>query len=105
MLKIFRYIAAVLSAVVVSSALWAQTKTDGKTVDIDGIARFDRIIYDFGDVTLGQGALTCSFTVTNISQKPAVIYNVVSSWLYWGEMDPRAGASRQDRKDYCHIFQ
>lgn len=79
MLKIFRYIAAVLSAVVVSSASWAQTKTDGKTVDIDGIARFDRIIYDFGDVTLGQGALTCSFTVTNISQKPAVIYNVVSS--------------------------
>ena len=79
MLKIFRYIAAVLSAVVVSSASWAQTKTDGKTVDIDGIARFDRIIYDFGDVTLGQGALTCTFSVTNISQKPAVIYNVVSS--------------------------
>ena len=79
MLKIFRYIAAVQAAVEVSSASWAQTKTDGKTVDIDGIARFDRMIYDFGDVTLGQGALTCTFSVANISQKPAVINNVVSS--------------------------
>lgn len=25
-------------------------------------------------------------------------------WLYRCEMDPRAGASRQDRKDYSHIF-
>ena len=48
MLKIFRYIAAVLSAVVVSSASWAQTKTDGKTVDIDGIARSDRMIMTSG---------------------------------------------------------
>ena len=79
MMKSFRHIAAALMAALISVVMPAQVKTDGKSTDIDGIVRLDKTIHDFGDVTLGQGALTCTFTLTNISKKPEVIYNVVSS--------------------------
>ena len=75
----------------------AQVKTDGKASEIDGVVRFDRTIWDFGDVTTGQGALNCSFKVTNISDSPAVIYNVVSSCgctdVKWTREPLRPGAS------------
>ena len=79
MRKFFTHIAAVLAAAILSLPMPAQVKTDGKSTDIDGRIRFDKTIHDFGDVTLGQGALTCTFTLTNISDKAVVIYNVVSS--------------------------
>ncbi len=40
---------------------------------------FDRTVYDFGDVLLSDGALSCSFTMTNTSSKPVVIYSVTTS--------------------------
>lgn len=79
MMRFFRYVAAAVVAVVFSLPSGAQVKTDGKTTDIDKVVRLDKTIHDFGDVTLEQGALKCSFTVKNISEKPVVIYNVVSS--------------------------
>lgn len=79
MIRFFRQIAAVVAAAAFSLPMPAQVKTDGKSTDIDGTVRFDRTVYDFGDVTVGQGALTCTFTASNISSKPVVIYNVVSS--------------------------
>ena len=79
MIRIFKHIAAAMTVAVFSLSMAAQVKTDGKSTDIDGVVRFDKTIHDFGDVTLGQGALNCAFTVTNISDKPIVIYNVVSS--------------------------
>lgn len=39
----------------------------------------DKMVHNFGDIMLGSGPVTCEFTVRNISEKPAVIYNVVSS--------------------------
>lgn len=74
-----RNIFAALSAAVLSLSVQAQVRTDGKTTEIDGVVRLDRTIFDFGEVTLAQGALSCTFSVTNISKKPIVIYNVVSS--------------------------
>jgi len=44
-----------------------------------GTVEFDRTVYDFGDIQLSDGAVTCSFSMKNISAKPVVIYNVVSS--------------------------
>lgn len=43
------------------------------------IAEFDRTVHDFGDVLLSDGALRCSFSVKNISEKPIVIYSVTTS--------------------------
>lgn len=79
MIRIFKHIAAAVTVAAFSLSMAAQVKTDGKSTDIDGVVRFDKTIHDFGDVTLGQGALNCAFTATNISDKPIVIYNVVSS--------------------------
>lgn len=79
MRKFFAHTAAAVIAAVFSLTVQAQTRTDGKSTDIDGTVRLDKTINDFGDVTLGQGALTCTFTLTNISGKAVVIYNVVSS--------------------------
>lgn len=39
----------------------------------------DHTIHDFGEIMLEDGPVSCSFNVKNIGDKPAVIYNVVSS--------------------------
>jgi hypothetical protein len=44
----------------------------------DGL-EVDKIVHNFGDIQLKSGPVSCTFTVTNTSDKPAVIYNVVSS--------------------------
>ena len=40
---------------------------------------FDRTVCDFGEVSLKDGPLECSFTVTNRSEEPMLIPAVVSS--------------------------
>ena len=47
--------------------------------NVEDIVEFDRTIHNFGDVMLGDGPLSCTFTMKNISEKPVVIYNVVTS--------------------------
>ena len=79
MRNFLEYMAATIIVTVFSLSLSAQVKTNGKSTDIDGVVRLDKTIHDFGDVMLSQGSLSCTFTVTNISKKPIVIYNVVSS--------------------------
>ena len=44
-----------------------------------GTVEFDKTIHNFGDVMLGDGPLKCTFTMKNVSDKPVVIYNVVTS--------------------------
>lgn len=39
----------------------------------------DKTVHNFGDILLDSGPVSCTFTVKNISDKPSVIYNVVSS--------------------------
>ena len=46
---------------------------------IGGTVEFDKTVHDFGDVMLSDGPLRCTFTMKNISDKPVVIYNVVTS--------------------------
>ena len=59
-----------LSLVCISGA--AQEKI-GSNLEID------KSTHDFGDVLMENGPVSCTFTVKNIGQSPAVIYNVVSS--------------------------
>ena len=39
----------------------------------------DKMVHNFGDIMLDSGPVSCEFTITNKSSKPAVIYNVISS--------------------------
>lgn len=43
------------------------------------IVSFNETVHNFGEVQLADGAVSCSFTVTNISNKPIAILSVVSS--------------------------
>lgn len=46
---------------------------------IGGTVEFDRTVWDFGDVLLGDGALKCQFKMKNISSGPVVIYNITTT--------------------------
>lgn len=107
MKNILRFIAAgLIAASVQAYDTSAQVKTDGKGADIDGIVHFDKTVNDFGDVTVGQGTLTCTFTATNISGKPMVIYNVVSSCgctgVKWTREPVKAGGSGKITATYSN---
>lgn len=41
--------------------------------------RFDKTVHDFGDVSVTDGPLSCSFVLTNTGQEPISIFDVVSS--------------------------
>ena len=45
----------------------------------DAVVEWDTMVYDFGDVSVNDGPLTCTFTLTNNSDEPVAIYEVVSS--------------------------
>ena len=45
----------------------------------EGSISWDTMLYDFGDVSADDGPLTCTFTLTNGSEQPVAIYEVVSS--------------------------
>lgn len=44
-----------------------------------GTVRLDRTVHDFGDILVSDGPVTAEFKAENVSSKPMVIYNVVSS--------------------------
>ena len=45
----------------------------------EGDAVFDKLVHDIGDVSMDDGPLTCTFTVTNNGTEPLVLFEVVSS--------------------------
>ncbi|MBP5483347.1 MAG: DUF1573 domain-containing protein [Bacteroidales bacterium] len=45
----------------------------------EGDAVFDKLVHDFGDVSVEDGPLTCTFTVTNNGKEPIALFEVVSS--------------------------
>ncbi|MBR5103912.1 MAG: DUF1573 domain-containing protein [Bacteroidales bacterium] len=46
---------------------------------IGNVLEIDKTVHNFGDIMLGSGPVSCTFTFKNISEKPVVVYNVVSS--------------------------
>ena len=40
---------------------------------------FDKTVHDFGSISLKDGPVTCTFTLTNNSQEPLSIFSVISS--------------------------
>ena len=64
---------------------------------IGNVLEIDKTIHNFGDIMLGSGPVSCTFTFKNISEKPVVVYNVVSSCgctdVSWTKEPLRPGAS------------
>ena len=50
-----------------------ETQSEGTQIS------WDTMVYDFGDIAVTDGAVTCSFTFTNDGEEPVSIYEVVSS--------------------------
>ena len=63
------------AAITLLSSIWSISAQE----KVAGIAEFDKTVYDFGDVMLSDGPLSCTFNVKNISDKPMLIHSVVTS--------------------------
>ena len=72
MRALYKAFFAVLAGIMVSAGAFAQTR-------FGGIVTVDKTVHDWGDVTVKDGPLSCSFTVTNISDGPVMIRTVASS--------------------------
>ena len=44
----------------------------------DGL-EIDKRVHNFGDIMLDSGPVSCTFTIKNVSEKPAIIYNVATT--------------------------
>ena len=72
MKHIIYYILTITALLYTNLSTFAQERiSDGLTVD--------KTVHNFGDIMLDSGPVSCTFTITNESAKPAVIYNVVST--------------------------
>ena len=78
----------------------------GAQTDFGGVARMDRTVHDFGDVAMKDGPVSCSFTLTNISDKDIVITSVVSSCgctnVKWTREALKSGASGKIDATYAN---
>ena len=54
------------------------------------VVEWDKTVHDFGDVSVSDGPLTCSFTLKNVSGEPITIFEVVSSCGCTGVDFPKA---------------
>ncbi len=43
------------------------------------VISWDKTVHDFGDISVGDGPQSCTFTLTNTGKEPIVIFEVVSS--------------------------
>ena len=66
----------------------------------------DKTVHNFGDILLDSGPVSCTFTVKNESDKPAVIYSVTSSCgctnVSWTREPIRPGASGKISATYSN---
>lgn len=77
MKKAFAYMFATLALCM--TALNAAAQGSGADNTFGGVARLDKTVHDFGDILVTDGPVSTTFTVTNVGEKPLVIYDVVSS--------------------------
>ena len=51
----------------------------GAQVKISDGIEVDKTVHNFGDIKMKSGPVSCTFTITNTSNEPAVIYQVITS--------------------------
>lgn len=62
------------------SCLWTFVAVSaGAQIKLSRNIEIDSDTHDFGDILLGSGPVSCTFTVKNIGNEPVAIYSVVSS--------------------------
>ena len=71
-MNIFRYTALILAIMLPATSVFSQER-------ISENLEVDKTVHNFGDILLGSGPVGCTFTIKNIGDKPAVIYNVVTT--------------------------
>ena len=59
--------------------LAAAIEADNEADDPGDIISWDKTVHDFGDVSVNDGPLVCTFTLTNNGKEPIAIFEVVSS--------------------------
>jgi len=57
----------------------APEESDAEAVQVGDVVEFDKTVHDFGDISVNDGPLSCTFTVKNIGKEPIAIYEVVTS--------------------------
>ncbi len=80
-------------------AINAQTKLE------NGV-EINKIVHNFGDIMLGSGPVGCKFTLTNNSERPAIIYNVTTTCgctdIVWTREPIRAGEKGEIKITYSN---
>ncbi|MBO5419908.1 MAG: DUF1573 domain-containing protein [Bacteroidales bacterium] len=69
----------IIVAILICSAYMIPYMPAGAQEKISENLEIDHTIHDFGEIMIEDGPVSCSFIVRNTGEKPAVIYNVVSS--------------------------
>lgn len=54
-------------------------ESTSEPVEVGDVVSFDKTVHDFGDVSIDDGPLSCTFTLKNIGKDPIAIYEVVTS--------------------------
>ena len=74
-----RKIAILLLTALLSVTVPVSAQSGKQNLSEDKVVSFNEKTHDFGDILLSDGPVTCEFEMTNISDSPIVIHNVVSS--------------------------
>lgn len=73
------HIAYLVAAVLFMAASLPAAAQGGDTRPEEEVVKFEEKVHDFGDLLISDKSVTCKFKFTNISKKPIVVHNVVSS--------------------------
>ena len=72
-METFRHIFAVMAGIILTFINMSGQVKIGSQLEVD------KTVHNFGDIIHRSGPVSCTFSVTNTGNQPAVIYNVVST--------------------------
>jgi len=64
---------------------------------------WDKTVHDFGDVSVSDGPLSCSFTLKNVGSEAISIFEVVSSCGCTGVEFPKSRIERKIGHNFGHL--
>lgn len=76
-MKLKRHI--ILTGLLLAGLLTTSTLPAEAQIKLSRNIEIDSDTHDFGDILLGSGPVSCSFTVKNVGKEPVAIYSVVTS--------------------------
>lgn len=79
MMKRITGIVLLVAAFLLASTPSTLAQGSQKDNTFGGVVKLDKTVHDFGDIMVSDGPVSATFTVTNVGNKPLVIYHVASS--------------------------